>query len=307
MGLLDRILIFWPTYVIICIIITVGGSIYGWMYDIRLLVIIFWIICIIRSTFNTGYTTPANWYLRSLMQSLMPSLDVIGYNIHDKSGFNHNRQAIYIWYPHSHFGMIPFNLIAQGMGSSIWKRPTTLCVAPPFFGIPALHELSLSLGLVKSDYNTMKEALKGGASMMIIPGGTKEVHLAKSGSMVLIDGRKGFLRLAQEFGLPIIPVFAFGENEFFEDQMEESNNILHKLLKRAGGSFQWPSLKSVWTWLCREGACDVDIHLGKPFNCSAESSLVDLQRAWKFHVTKFYDDCRPSHYGAIEWIAGKTK
>jgi len=307
MGLLDRLLIFWPIYIIICLLITVSGSIYGWTHDLRLIVIAFWIICIIRATFNTGYTTPSNWYLRSLMQCIVPSADTIGYNINDTSGFNHNRQAIYIWYPHSHFGMIPFNLIVQGMGSSIWKRPTTICAAPPFFGIPALHEISLSFGLVKNDYTSMKESLKGGPSMVIIPGGTKEVHLAKSGSMLLVDGRKGFLRLAQEFGLPIIPVFAFGENEFFEGRSAESSNIMHKLLKRAGGSFQCPSMKSILNWLQMEGACDAKIHLGSPFNCPAEASISELQGAWKSHVTTFYDGCRPAHYEAIEWITGKPK
>lgn len=308
MGLLERLLLFWPTIIIVVICTSIGGSLFLWFFQpsLRLLIVSLWIICIIRSTFNAGYTSPSYWYLRSILPG--PSLEKVGWNIHDKSGFNHNKQALYIWYPHSHLGMIPFNLICRNMGSNIWKRPTTLCVAPPFFHIPALNECSLAFGLVKNDYTAMKDALKAGLSMVIIPGGTKEVHLAKSGSMDIVEGRKGFLRLAQDLGLPIIPVFAFGENEFFEGLGTESTNILHRLLKQAGGSYQWPSMSSVQAWLNGSRSAAADIYLGRPFNCQPSANLEDLQVGWMTYVDRFYAKCRPAHYdAAINWVPSKAK
>jgi len=307
MDLLDRLLLFWPTIIIVIICTSIGGSVLLWFSQpqLRLLITILWIICIIRATFSAGYTSPSNWYLRSIVSG--PPIENVGWTIHDKSGLNHNKQALYIWYPHSHLGMIPFNLICRNMGHNTWKRPTTLCAAPPFFHIPALNECSLAFGLVKSDYTVMKDSLKAGLSMVIIPGGTKEVYLAKSGSMDIVEGRKGFLRLAQEFGLPIIPIFAFGENEFFEGLGSESTNLLHKLLKRAGGSNQWPSMESVWSWLQGARAATADIYIGRPFNCSPSASIEDLQTGWAKCIERFYSKCRPAHYAsAINWVPSKA-
>ncbi len=232
----------------------------------------------------------------------MPSPSELNWTIMDKSKFDHNKQAIYIWYPHSHFAIAPFALVAGDMGNSIWKRPIAQCSAPPFFDIPAIRQIALSFGLVRSDYDNLKGTLKQGTSLLIIPGGAREVPLAEHGKMKLVDGRKGFLKLAQDFGLPIIPIFAFGENEFFKRPTKENSDFLQSILKAAGGGFQLPTFSSISSWYNRT-IDPLTIVIGQPFRIDA-SNLDASANSWKEHINKIYKKYRTENYAPeIEWIS----
>ena len=225
----------------------------------------------------------------------MPStIKDLGWKIKDRSGFDHSRQAIYIWYPHSHFAITPFALIAGGMGDSVWKRSTMLCVAPPFFDLPAIRHISLGFGLVRSDYDSMKGSLKQGTSIVILPGGAKEVSLATGSQIRLVDGRKGFLRLAKELNLPIIPVIAYGENAFFERDSVESTGSLHTLMKAMGGGLQAPSWASMKAWFNRP-VDPVTVKIWKPFIMEPDWSIETSMKKWKKHIY----ECDSK----IEWVS----
>ncbi len=302
--LYEHLMIFWPAImaiiiiplIVISIMITIsvpgGGSV----------VAATWIFLLITVFSSTGYTTPNNWIARSIYKTIAPSLEGLGWAIKDHSRFDHNRQAIYVWLPHSHFGLVPFATIAGGLGSHVWQRPTLLCTAPPFFDIPAIRQVSMGFGLVRSDYDSMKGSLKQGTSLVVLPGGAREVVHSEHGKMKLVRGRKGFIRLALEAGIPIIPVFAFGEHEFFQRPAEESNAWYCRLAKALSGSMQMPSWDSVKAWFGRP-LDPVQIHIGRPFDYDPGSKAEDLVGPWEQHVANFYKRVRPASYARqIEWV-----
>lgn len=302
--LYEHVMIFWPAIIAVLLIpliiasaaITIsvpgGGSV----------VVAAWIFLLITVFSSTGYTTPHNWIARSIYQTIGPSLQSLDWTIKDHSHFDHSRQAIYVWLPHSHFALVPFATIAGGLGSKVWQRPTLLCTAPPFFDIPAVRQISMSFGLVRSDYDNMKGALKQGTSLVVIPGGVREVTHSAAKTMKLVKGRKGFIRLALDAGVPIIPVFSFGEHEFFQRPDEESSTWYHTLLKAMGGGMQMPSWDSVKTWFSRP-IDPVQIHIGRPFNYDPGSKAEDLVAGWQHHVEQFYRRVRPADYAPrIEWV-----
>jgi 1-acyl-sn-glycerol-3-phosphate acyltransferase len=69
-------------------------------------------------------------------------------------------------------------------------------------------------GTVAASHDHAIEALRAGAALLVYPGGDWEVHRPSwEGSRVDLAGRKGFIRLALEADVPIVPVVAIGGQE----------------------------------------------------------------------------------------------
>ncbi|XP_015683121.1 2-acylglycerol O-acyltransferase 2-A-like [Protobothrops mucrosquamatus] len=83
--------------------------------------------------------------------------------------------------------------------------------------------ISASDGLIPSDKESASYVLRkkeGGNIVIIAVGGAQEALDARPGAYnLLLENRKGFVRLAIENGTPLVPVFSFGENELY-DQVE---------------------------------------------------------------------------------------
>jgi 1-acyl-sn-glycerol-3-phosphate acyltransferase len=85
------------------------------------------------------------------------------------------------------------------------------------------HNLVLSMpglgwlrkyGTVAATPRNAERALDGGAALLVYPGGDYEVHRPSwESSIVDFGGRKGFIRLAKQKGVPIVPVVSVGGQE----------------------------------------------------------------------------------------------
>jgi 1-acyl-sn-glycerol-3-phosphate acyltransferase len=94
-------------------------------------------------------------------------------------------------------------------------------VERPFYQLA--HNLVLSMpglsflrkyGTVAASHDNARKALQAGAAVLVYPGGDYEVHRPTwQGSRVDFGGRKGFLRLALDEGVPIVPVVSIGGQE----------------------------------------------------------------------------------------------
>jgi 1-acyl-sn-glycerol-3-phosphate acyltransferase len=94
-------------------------------------------------------------------------------------------------------------------------------VERPFYQLA--HNLVLSMpglgwlrkfGTVAASRENARKALRSGAALLVYPGGDYEVHRPSwQRNRVDFDGRKGFIRLALEENVPIVPVVAVGGQE----------------------------------------------------------------------------------------------
>jgi 1-acyl-sn-glycerol-3-phosphate acyltransferase len=94
-------------------------------------------------------------------------------------------------------------------------------VERPFYQLA--HNLVLSMpglsflrkyGTVAASHENARKALQAGAAVLVYPGGDYEVHRPSwEGAQVDFGGRKGFLRLALDAGVPIVPVVSIGGQE----------------------------------------------------------------------------------------------
>jgi 1-acyl-sn-glycerol-3-phosphate acyltransferase len=69
-------------------------------------------------------------------------------------------------------------------------------------------------GTVAASHENAEKALQAGAALLVYPGGDWEVHRPSwEGDRVDFGGRKGFIRLALDQGVPIVPVVSIGGQE----------------------------------------------------------------------------------------------
>src|SRR5215213_3314224 len=69
-------------------------------------------------------------------------------------------------------------------------------------------------GTVSASHEHAREALEAGAAVLVYPGGDWEVHRPSwQRNKVDFAGRKGFIKLALEAGVPIVPVVSVGGQE----------------------------------------------------------------------------------------------
>ena len=69
-------------------------------------------------------------------------------------------------------------------------------------------------GTVSASHEHAREALEAGAAVLVFPGGDWEVHRPSwEGNKIDMGGRKGFITLALNAGVPIVPVVTIGGQE----------------------------------------------------------------------------------------------
>jgi 1-acyl-sn-glycerol-3-phosphate acyltransferase len=127
----------------------------------------------------------------------------------------------YDWF--QHFGTE--RLVYALMEPRIWQA------------MPALARLATQVGCLRADPHMAIAALERGASLLIYPGGAKDVFRPYPlRHQVCFNGQKGFIKLALEYELPIVPLISYGAH----DTLWVLAEIHDQLEAIAGGHFPWP-------------------------------------------------------------------
>jgi 1-acyl-sn-glycerol-3-phosphate acyltransferase len=138
----------------------------------------------------------------------------------------------------------PVLLVGNHSGGNITPDTAVFTLAfSTFFGVERnfyqlAHNLVLSMpalgwlrkfGTVAASQSNARKALQSGAALLVYPGGDYEVHRPSwQRNKVDFDGRKGFIRLALEQNVPIVPVVSIGgqETAFF---LSRGEGLAHSL------------------------------------------------------------------------------
>jgi len=123
----------------------------------------------------------------------------------------------------------PVLLVGNHSGGNVTPDTGVFTLAfSTYFGVERVfhqlaHNLVLSMpflsflrkyGTVAASHDNARKALQAGAAVLVYPGGDYEVHRPIWESRRIdFGGRKGFLRLALEEGVPIVPVVSIGGQE----------------------------------------------------------------------------------------------
>src|ERR687894_167158 len=123
----------------------------------------------------------------------------------------------------------PVLLVGNHSGGNITPDTGVFTLAfSTYFGVERVfhqlaHNLVLSMpglgwlrkyGTVAASHDNARKALEEGAALLVYPGGDYEVHRPSwESATVDFDSRKGFIRLAQDKGVRIVPVVSVGGQE----------------------------------------------------------------------------------------------
>ena len=138
--------------------------------------------------------------------------------LHFMEKIEKNEQYLFVAHPHGIATWNHFLTMTNGMKflSHVHNDNRRDLAASVLFYIPFLRELLLWLGNVDAGFKTASKVLNKGISLYIYAGGEFEQILTERGKEIIyVIKRKGFIRLALKYGVPIIPIFCFGENDLY--------------------------------------------------------------------------------------------
>lgn len=92
-----------------------------------------------------------------------------------------------------------------------FDRPLVGLAFDAAFGIPGFRTLMRKIGEVPANRENARRALEDELPVLVYPGGDHEIFRPWSErNRIEFDGRKGFIRLALELGVPVVPVVSHG-------------------------------------------------------------------------------------------------
>lgn len=111
-------------------------------------------------------------------------------------------------------------------------RPTLLSLNYQFL-FPFNREYCLALGVCSCSKSSIEWLLSregNGNAVVLVVGGASEALEARPGSLTLtLARRKGFARIALEQGVPLVPVFSFGETDIYNQLPNPEGSRIRRL------------------------------------------------------------------------------
>ncbi|CAB0005777.1 unnamed protein product [Nesidiocoris tenuis] len=147
-----------------------------------------------------------------------------------------DRNYLFCFYPH---GVLSLNATAHFTtnGTNFKKQfpglKRYLATLDAHFRTPLIRDILLGLGLVSSSKRSLLNVLgseEKGRAIALMLGGAQEALYAKPGSYkTVLKKRKGFIKIALRTGASLVPVYAFGENDLYDQLSNPPGSFLFKV------------------------------------------------------------------------------
>ena len=148
--------------------------------------------------------------------------DYFPVRLHKSCDLDPRGNYLFGYHPHGVIGvgaLITFATNATGFEQAFPGLDLRLLTLAINFMFPFTREVLMALGINSVTKASVQRNLTRapGASVAIVVGGAAEALDARPGWAVLtLARRKGFVKMALKTGASLVPVFAFGENDIFE-------------------------------------------------------------------------------------------
>lgn len=182
---------------------------------------------------------PAKWgtgRLALLMSGLLvfaaKRLGLRGPNdIDDSPGTIPQRQVLACWHPHGLYVLsgIFFSTGLRNRNASMYGW--VIAGASAVFQVPIFREFALYMNARAADKPVIDAALEVGKSVLLCPGGIHEqLESDPCQERVFFPPNLGFVRQALKHGVPLLPIYNFGENQLYD--VPSWSRTLSKFLKK---------------------------------------------------------------------------
>lgn len=216
-----------------------------------------------------------------------------------------SKQRIYIWHPHGLFSVsVFFHLLSPFTEFPERLRPMYTVVLSTLAKIPGLGQLYRILNLIPSNKCDISKGLSEKKSLSIVLGGVREMLYVKKNKLILnIKEKKGIFRLALEYGIPLVPVISYGENELYE---QVDIPLLHKF-----NTYFVEYCKlflPVPTWKCIENWKHVlEKPLSTPIRTVVGPEIIVKKHNAKDINQRMVEDLRETYFTAVRSLYKSTR
>ncbi|CAJ1064146.1 -acylglycerol O-acyltransferase 3b isoform X1 [Xyrichtys novacula] len=149
---------------------------------------------------------------------------------------NPNKNYILGCHPHgimSAGGFTCFSTESCGFAELFPGVRATLVILAGLFRLPLFREYIMCAGMCPvskpSIAHLLSQSGKGNAVVIVIGGAAESLASAPGINTVVMKHRKGFVRVALEFGADLVPVYSFGENELFQQVIFSDGSLGRRL------------------------------------------------------------------------------
>lgn len=126
-------------------------------------------------------------------------------------------QFIFAVFPHG--SNADFRIALDGLLPEIIPNTYSslrVLAATVLFRLPVVRELALWTGCVDARRSVAEALLQRGRSLLVLPGGQAEqIRTIHGREILFLQRRKGFVKLAMQHGVPVVPVYAFGVSDYY--------------------------------------------------------------------------------------------
>ena len=150
------------------------------------------------------------------------------------------RKYIFGYHPHgiiSHGAFAAFATEALGFKDLFPGITNSLLTLDTNFRIPIYRDYALAMGLASVSRESIENLLSTGGhngqgmgrAVTIVVGGARESLDARPHTLRLVlNSRKGFVKLGIRMGADLVPVLGFGENELYDQVDSDAHPWIHK-------------------------------------------------------------------------------
>jgi len=104
------------------------------------------------------------------------------------------------------------------------------------FWFPATRELILSLGMQsaskKSITNSISKKEGGNISVIVVGGAAESMYTSTDQISIVLEKRKGFVKLALQHGAQLVPTFSFGEAHIYNILPQPEGSLIRNLQEK---------------------------------------------------------------------------
>ncbi|XP_062289357.1 diacylglycerol O-acyltransferase 2-like [Scomber scombrus] len=149
---------------------------------------------------------------------------------------NPNKNYILGCHPHGIMcagGFACFSTESCGFAEAFPGMRSCMAVLAGLFKIPLFRDYIMAAGLYPVSKPSLTHLLsksgKGNAVVIVIGGAAESLASSPGVNTVVMKQRKGFVRMALEFGADLVPVYLFGENELFRQVVFSDGSLGRRL------------------------------------------------------------------------------
>lgn len=221
-------------------------------------------------------------------------------------GVDPAKQYVVVWHPHGSYTTMAFMHCGH---QSMQSAPLTWFpgIAPMLFMVPGFREAALLLNARSCQARVMNKLLEAGLTIGLQPGGIAEqLQSDHRREIAVFPPRLGFVRLAMQHGVDLLPVYIFGENQAYDTS--DFGRYVSKLIYRTIGVPLAP-IQGRWglPWLVPKGV-PIHVRWGNVVSVGAPNATPtddQVEEVFTRYVTElcrvfdhYKDECLPPSVAA---------